>query len=119
MANRPKRAAGAKPAADAPAKVVAPAGVASAEQAPPEQGEQARSGPADPLGPEGDLDAATIAVRSVGAKGRWRCGRHFTQEPTKIAGADLTDDEIGRLLADPELIVGLVKDAADPAADED
>lgn len=60
-----------------------------------------------PLDPEGDLDGRIAMVRSVSARGRWRIGRHFTQEPSPVAFDDLTEDETGRLLADPELIVSL------------
>ena len=66
------------------------------------------NGARDPLGPEADLDSLTIAVRSVAKQGRWRIGRHFTHEPVTIAVDDLDEDQIGRLLADPELIVAIV-----------
>jgi len=39
------------------------------------------------------------------AKGRWRIGRHFTPEPAAIALADLSQEDIERLLTDPELTV--------------
>lgn len=39
------------------------------------------------------------------AKGRWRLGRQFTQQPTCLVVADLTDEEIERLRTDPELTV--------------
>lgn len=53
------------------------------------------------------IDRRTILVRSVPAMGRWRIGRHFTQEPTRIAVTDVTDDELERLIADPELILSV------------
>lgn len=46
------------------------------------------------------------AVQVVGpAKGRWRIGRHFTQEPTMLVAQLLSQDELLRLYADPELHV--------------
>lgn len=39
------------------------------------------------------------------AKGRWRAGRHFTQEPVSIALEELTEAELAALRADPELAV--------------
>lgn len=39
------------------------------------------------------------------AKGRWRIGRKFTTEPTALVLADLTEEEIAALQADPELSV--------------
>lgn len=62
--------------------------------------------------PGGDLDDSemvgrTVLVQSRSARGRWRIGRHFTTEPSPVAIDELTEDEVGRLLADPELIVSL------------
>jgi hypothetical protein len=49
-----------------------------------------------------------ILVRSVAAKGRWRIGRHFTQEPILLDAAELDDDQKARLAGDPELIIQAV-----------
>ena len=58
--------------------------------------------------------AETAKLHVAGpAKGRWRCGWHFGPEATVLEIADLTEDEIGMLMADPELTV--VEVAAAPA----
>jgi hypothetical protein len=49
-----------------------------------------------------------ILVRSVAAKGRWRIGRHFTQDPILLDAAELDDDQKARLAGDPELIIQAV-----------
>lgn len=38
-------------------------------------------------------------------RGRWRAGQHFTLEPKPIELADLTDDELIAIEADPELTI--------------
>jgi hypothetical protein len=45
-----------------------------------------------------------VVVRSVAARGRWRIGRFFTQEPTEIPAGTLTMAQIDALAADPELV---------------
>lgn len=54
-----------------------------------------------------EMSARTVMVQSRAARGRWRIGRHFTTEPSAVVVDELTEDELGRLLADPELIVSL------------
>lgn len=54
-----------------------------------------------------ELGGRTVMVQSRAARGRWRIGRHFTTEPSPVVIDELTEDEVGRLLADPELIVSL------------
>jgi len=49
-----------------------------------------------------------ILVRSVAAKGRWRIGRQFTQEPILLDAAELDDDQKALLAGDPELIIQVV-----------
>lgn len=49
-----------------------------------------------------------ILVRSVAAKGRWRIGRHFTQEPILLDAAELDYDQNTLLAGDPELIIQVV-----------
>jgi hypothetical protein len=56
---------------------------------------------------EGHLTTATILVKGP-AKGRWRIGRHFTQELTAIPEAELSAKEKEALATDPELMVTLV-----------
>lgn len=41
------------------------------------------------------------------AHGRWRAGRHFTSEGTTIPLAELSDDEVEAIFADP--VLGAVK----------
>ncbi|OZA18501.1 MAG: hypothetical protein B7Y02_01435 [Rhodobacterales bacterium 17-64-5] len=54
-----------------------------------------------------EMGGRTVMVQSRSARGRWRIGRHFTTEPSPVLIDELTEDEVGRLLADPELIVSL------------
>lgn len=45
-------------------------------------------------------------VTVVGPKnGRWRIGRHFTSEPTRIPADELSKDDLIALRTDPRLIV--------------
>lgn len=45
-------------------------------------------------------------VTVVGPRnGRWRLGRHFTSEPTRILADELSKDDLIALRADPRLIV--------------
>jgi hypothetical protein len=53
------------------------------------------------------LPIATIVVKGP-AKGRWRIGRHFTQEPVSIPESALSPEQKEALAADPELTVVLV-----------
>lgn len=42
------------------------------------------------------------------ARGRWRIGRRFGQEPVSIAADEITEAEFALLMADPELAVSIV-----------
>lgn len=68
------------------------------------------------------LDATAIMLKSAGhitvtgpANGRWRIGKHFTRETQTLDLADLTEEQIAALEADPELVVSITRAAADPA----
>jgi hypothetical protein len=54
------------------------------------------------------LPVATIVVKGP-AKGRWRIGRHFTQEPVSIPESALSPEQKEALASDPELTVILVE----------
>lgn len=54
-----------------------------------------------------ELGGRTVMVQARAERGRWRIGRHFTRTPQPVNIDELTEDEVGRLLADPELIVSL------------
>lgn len=54
-----------------------------------------------------ELGARTVMVQSRAQRGRWRIGRHFTTTPTPVKIDELTGEQVGRLLADPELLVSL------------
>lgn len=68
----------------------------------------AAAAPAAPVDPSPAPKAAkatkpaAVSVKGP-AKGRWRIGRHFTPEAVEIPLADLDEDQIERLKADPEL----------------
>jgi hypothetical protein len=49
------------------------------------------------------------------ANGRWRIGKYFTRETQTFELADLTEEQIAALEADPELVVSIVRTAPDPA----
>lgn len=54
----------------------------------------------------GKKTASAKVVTVVGPKnGRWRIGRHFTAEPTKILAEELSKDDLIALRGDPRLIV--------------
>lgn len=53
---------------------------------------------------EGEREGAFIVVTGP-KKGRWRTGRHFTKEPTKIYTADLSEADGLALKDDPSLSV--------------
>lgn len=57
------------------------------------------------IDPIGDLAGRTLLVRSIPKRGRRRAGMGFTPEATPVEVDDLTPDQIGMLLADPQLIV--------------
>lgn len=59
-----------------------------------------------------------LALQVVGpARGRWRIGRHFTQEVTVLLVEELTEEEVAALKADPVLAVIETKTTgAQPAA---
>lgn len=54
-----------------------------------------------------ELGGRTVMVQARAERGRWRIGRQFTRDPQPVNIDELTEDEVGRLLADPELIVSL------------
>lgn len=54
-----------------------------------------------------DLDGRVLLVRSVRKEGRRRSGINFTPEAIEVYPDQLTADEIGALLADPQLLVEL------------
>lgn len=73
-------------------------------QTPPESG--AVVPPEAPL-PAEEQPAASVVV--IGPpQGRWRCGRKFGKEPVTLPAADLSEDELAALQADPHLSVSLV-----------
>lgn len=88
-----------------------PGQIASALSAPtldsgaPEGGVVSEGTGGNPGGDE--MLGRTVLVQSRSSRGRWRIGRHFTTEPSAVLVDELTEDELGRLLADPELIVSL------------
>ncbi|MDE2595957.1 MAG: hypothetical protein KGL44_03670 [Sphingomonadales bacterium] len=49
-----------------------------------------------------------VRVRSVSATGRRRAGYGFTQEPSDIPAADLSEEQIELLQSDPLLVVDLI-----------
>lgn len=51
------------------------------------------------------LAGRTLRVRSVSPSGRRRAGRAFAPQPVDLAVDDLSSDEIGALLGDPQLVV--------------
>ncbi|WP_305970445.1 MULTISPECIES: hypothetical protein [unclassified Mameliella] len=76
---------------------------AEAAAAPQEAAKPAAPDPEQP--PEGVL--TVIGPK----KGRWRAGRHFTPEPVEIPLANLSEEEIAMLVADPKLTLsGLPQD---------
>jgi hypothetical protein len=111
---------------DAAAAAAAPAGdqkdgtavaAAGTDPTPPETGNEgtATAGAGEPVPasaasedqPVGLIIEATgpVIIVKGPAKGRWRIGRHFTPEVTEIPAADLTEEQIEALVADPELMV--------------
>lgn len=135
MATRSKNAQGRpeaetpdpKPAAKpAPAKAEA-AGAVSAPDAPIEgaaRGPEATKAPAktgeadagssapgvDQPRDQDDHQPSRMEVVVVGPKqGRWRAGRHFGAEPTRIPLQELTEDEKAALVGDPVLIIQVVE----------
>ena len=70
----------------------------------------------DPDGNQPSPDAAAGSnghvVRVIGpAKGRWRAGRHFGPAPVEIPATELTEADLEKLMADPELSVLVVGEA--------
>jgi hypothetical protein len=55
----------------------------------------------------GDLAGRVIMVRSVSDRGRRRAGRAFGPVPVPVRVDDLSDDQLGSLMADPQLVVSL------------
>lgn len=116
MSRRPKPAAAA-PQTDAPEMGAPhpatpqgpePTGAASA---PPSAAGEAAAVPVGP-NPHGDgpqhepaTAAGFILLVKGPAKGRWRAGRKFGPEPVEILAAELTEEDMQKLMTDPELTV--------------
>ena len=119
MMKRKSATAGTAPAVVSPEPAAASAAAAPAETAPiqPETDPEpavasAAAAPAEtaPIQTETDpeaLFAEALVVRSVGAKGRWRAGRFFTQEATEIPAGTRTMEQAASIGADPELIAAI------------
>lgn len=60
---------------------------------------------ADGYPAEIEVGGRTMLVQSRSQRGRWRIGRHFTTTPTPVEIDELTEEQVERLLADPELLV--------------
>lgn len=59
---------------------------------------------------EAEVGPDVVAVRVKGPRrGRWRAGRHFTDQVTEFAPGDLTGDELAAFEADPELTVTVLE----------
>ena len=94
------------------------AAVAAAAPVDPHMPTGPGASPEDALAPDGTAPsphapqpptAKGFVLRVKGpAKGRWRAGRHFGPEEVEIAAAELSEEEIARLNADPELSVLVV-----------
>lgn len=99
MAKAKTATAGTAPAVASPRQDAAPVAPASAEtptiQPDPEQAEAA------------PMFDRPLVVRSVGARGRWRIGRFFTQEATEIPAGTITLEQATAISEDPELIAAL------------
>lgn len=50
-------------------------------------------------------DGETLVVRAVSANGRRRAGFAFSSEPTELAVADLSEDQLEQILGDAQLSV--------------
>ena len=102
-------------AVSAPASAAAEAAAAPVDSIPTEA--DAPAAPAnDPDGNQPSPDAAAGSnghvVRVIGpAKGRWRAGRHFGPAPVEIPATELTEADLEKLMADPELNVLVVGEA--------
>ncbi len=107
-----RKAAPANPAPDTPAAAPVAATPDPAKGTPQVAPETtgAAVAAAAPVDPTLKTRAAKGLVLRVSgpAKGRWRAGRHFGPDAVDIPVADLSEDEIARLKADPELIVVVV-----------
>ena len=91
------------PEAEAPA-------TSSVLPAPGNEGAQTEAAGAETaLAAEGRRGPPGKTVVVIGPqKGRWRIGRHFSQEPVSIPAQDMIDAEFAALMADPELAVSIV-----------
>ena len=52
-----------------------------------------------------DITGKVLSIRASSPTGRRRAGRAFTQEAVEIAADELSEDEIGAILSDPQLSV--------------
>lgn len=108
-------AAASAPATPDPAKTpqVAPEAT-GAVSAPASAAAEAAAAPVDPIPTEANAPTGSNGhvVRVIGpAKGRWRAGRHFGPTPVEIPAAELTEADLEKLMADPELNVLVVGEA--------
>jgi hypothetical protein len=100
---KPAVAFAAKPATPAQAKPdpAAPQGPEATGAAPVPAA--AAAAPVEPKPPARPSRGVAVVSVKGPAKGRWRAGRHFGPEPVEIPVDDLSDVDIARLKADPEL----------------
>lgn len=106
MAKAPKQTtpAAAPAAAETGRNAIAAAAVAADQVAATQDGDQGAaefSGYAEGI----DLTGKAIEVRARSDRGRRRAGFGFTREPTRFEAEELTEDQLGAILADPELTV--------------
>lgn len=57
-------------------------------------------------------DTTAVLVVTGPRRGRWRAGRHFTDQPTRIPLDDLTEIELDALRDDPALTTTIEPPAA-------
>ena len=91
-------------AAEAAAKA---AEEAAAAEAAAKAAEEAAAAEAAPQAAEdgADITGKVLSIRASSPTGRRRAGRAFTQEAVEIAADELSEDEIGAILSDPQLSV--------------
>lgn len=94
-------------AAAKPAGAVAAAPAAAAKPTKPVAPAPAVALTMEPKAKKADAPEPTVVVTGP-EKGRWRCGRQFTREPSSIPMSDLKEGELEKLQADPELAVQVI-----------
>lgn len=105
------RIAEAEGVADAAPQVEAQEEVAEAKVIEPEAEAEVPHDDENDVAPWGVVDSDILVVTGP-KKGRWRAGRKFGPEPVRIPVADLSDDEMEAISADPKLTVE-VEDGSD------